>query len=447
MKIKNMTNIEKMDWLGKYKERVVPAAEAARVIKSGDRVVLGHAAGVPQLVPDALMSQRERLRGVQVYHMFTLNDGRYMTPEGAGHFRHITNFVAGNSRTAVAEGRADFLPCFFYEVPALFNGIYPVDVAIVQVSVPDAEGFCSFGVACDYTKPAAEKAKVVIAEMNDRMPYIGGDNLIHISELDYIVPVSSPLYELPAPHITDVERRIGEHCASLVSDGDTLQLGIGAIPDAVLLFLKDKRDLGIHTEMFSDGIVELVRSGVVTGAGKSLHKGKLVATFLMGSQKLYDFADRNPDVELYPVDYVNDPNVISRNDHLISINSCIEMDLQGQVSSETIGLKQFSGTGGQVDYIRGAARSKGGKSIIAVPSTASGGKISRIVPFLTKGAAVTTSRNEVDYVVTEYGIAQLKGRTLKERAKALIAVTHPHFQPALQAEYRMRFGEMNELDL
>ena len=428
-----------MDWLEKYKDRIVTAEQAAGAIESGSRVVLGHAAGVPQLIPGQMAAQRERLHDVRVYHMFTLDPGEYMAPECETHFRHITNFVAGNSREAVAEDRADFLPCHFSEVPGLFDTAYPVDAAVVQVSEPDVQGYCSFGVSCDYTKAAAEKAQVVIAEMNAQMPRVGGDNRIHLSRLHRIVRVSRPLFELPAPRITEVEQGIGRNCASLIGDGDTLQLGIGAIPDAVLLFLDGKRDLGIHTEMFSDGIVDLVRRGVVNGRRKSLHPGKLVATFLMGTRKLYDFVDGNPDVELYPVDYVNDPRVISRNDRLVSINSCIEVDLQGQVSSESIGLKQFSGTGGQVDYIRGAAWSKGGRSIIAIPSTASKGTVSRIVPFLARGAAVTTTRNDVDFVVTEYGIAPMKGRTLRERAKALIAVAHPDFREQLEAEYRRRF--------
>lgn len=431
-----------MNWMDQYKERIVSASEAVKAIKSGDRVVLGHAAGVPQVIPDEMMAQRERLHDVWVYHMFTLNDGKYMAPEGDGHFRHFTNFVAGNSRRAVAEDRGEFLPCFFYEIPQIFDEVYPVDVAVIQVSAPDEEGFCSFGVSCDYTKPAAEKAKIVIAEVNDQMPYIkGGDNLIHISKIDRIVLNSAPLYELPAPKITDVEKGIGRNCASIIEDGDTLQLGIGAIPDAVLLFLTEKKNLGIHTEMFSDGVVDLVRAGVVTGNSKTLHKGKLVATFLMGSKKLYDFVDHNPDVEMYPVDYVNDPRVIAQNDNMVSINSCIEVDLMGQVASEAIGLKQFSGTGGQVDYVRGAAWSKNGKSIIAIPSTAASGKVSRIVPFLAQGAAVTTSRNEVDYVVTEYGVAKLKGKTTKQRAKALIEIAHPDFRESLREEYRRRFRD------
>ena len=428
-----------MNWIEKYRERVVTPQEAVRSIQSGDRVVLGHAAGVPQVIPQEMVTQKERLHNVRVFHLITLNDGAYMSEECEGHFRNVSNFVGANSRKAVAEDRADYLPCFFHAVPGLFEEAYPVDVAVVQVSEPDEEGFCSFGISCDYTKPAAEKARIILAEMNARMPYIGGDNTIHISRLDRIVRTSAPLYELPPSHITEVERSIGSHCASLIEDGDTLQLGIGGIPDAVLLFLDNKHDLGIHTEMFSDGVVDLVRKGVITGKRKTLHPGKLVASFLMGTTKLYDFVSNNPDVEMYPVDYVNDPAVIAQNARMISINSCIEVDLMGQVNAECMGLKQYSGTGGQVDYVRGAARSEGGKSVIAIPSTASRGKVSRIVPLLSTGAAVTTSRNDVDYIVTEYGIAKLRGKTLRERAAALIAIAHPDFREELWEEYRRRF--------
>lgn len=418
----------------------VTAAEAVRAgIRSGDNVVFGHAAAVPVAVPEAMIEQADRLRGVRIFHMFTLGEGRYMGREYKDSFRHFTNFAAANSRIAVAEDRADFLPCHFSRTPGLFDDVFPPDVAVIQVSEPDSGGFCSFGLSCDYTKPAAEKAKTVIAEINPKMPYVGGDNLIHVSKIDYMVPVQGFLPELPASGVTEAEENIGKHCASLINDGDTLQLGIGAIPDAVLLFLGSKRDLGIHSEMFSDGIVDLVGKGVITGMRKSLHPGKIVATFIMGSRRLYDFVNGNPDVELYPVDYVNDPRVISMNDNMVSVNSCIEVDLQGQISSESMGLKQFSGTGGQVDYIRGSAWSSGGRSIIAIPSTASGGKVSRIVPFLSAGAAVTTTRQDADFIVTEYGIARMRGRTLKERARDLISIAHPDFREGLEQEYCRRF--------
>ncbi|MDL2283327.1 4-hydroxybutyrate CoA-transferase [Odoribacter sp. OttesenSCG-928-G04] len=431
-----------MEWKEKYKEKITTAAEAIKAIKDNDHVVFSHAAGVPQIVGKELMAHKENYHNVSIYHMLSIGTGEYLAPEAEGHFRHITNFVGANSRQAIAENRADFLPCFFFEVPKLFARDYKVDVAVVQVSLPDENGLCSFGLSCDYTKAAAECAPIVIAEMNECMPYVGGDNHIHISELDYIIPCANPMFEIQPPKIGEVEKAIGKHCAALIEDGSTLQLGIGAIPDAVLMFLKDKKDLGIHTEMFSDGVIDLVEAGVITGKKKTLHPEKLVATFLMGTKRLYDFVHKNPNVELRPVDYVNDPWIIAKNEKMVSINSCIEIDMMGQVNSETIGLKQFSGTGGQVDYVRGVSIAPGGVSIMAMPSTASKGTTSRIVPFLSEGAAVTTSRNDVDYVVTEYGAAKLKGKTLKERAQGLINIAHPDFREALQNEFNKRFGTL-----
>lgn len=426
-----------MDW--KKEGNFVSVEEAVKAIKDNDNVVFGHAAGVPGVVPIEMLRQKDRLHNVRIYHMFTINNGEYLVPETEGHFIHVTNFVAGNSRAAIAEDRGEFIPLHFSEVPAFFDEHFPVDVAVVQVSLPDEKGNCSFGISCDYTLPAARKAKTIIAEVNPNMPYIPGDNFMHISELTYLVENNAPLAELPAARISEVEEAIGKHCSTLVKDGDTLQLGIGAIPDAVLMALGDKHDLGIHTEMFSSGVVDLVKKGVITCSKKTLLPGKMVATFLMGTKELYEFANHNDMVEMRTVDWVNDPRVIAQNDNLVSINSCIEVDLMGQVNSETIGLKQFSGTGGQFDYVKGAAWSKGGRSIMAMPSTAAKGKASRIVPFLSTGAAVTTPRDDVDYIVTEYGVAHLKGVSLKERAKRLIAIAHPDFRPMLEEEYRKRF--------
>ena len=429
-----------MNWKELYTQKLTTAEKAIKAIRNNDRVIFAHAADVPQEITKALVAHKDDFHNVEIYHMLCLGDGAYTQPEMLSHFRHNTNFVGGNTRQAVNEDRADFIPCFFHELPHFFrNGTLPVDVAIVQLSTPDEEGYCSFGVSSDYTKPAAHAARMVIAEVNDRMPHVGGDNHIHVSELDYIVETSNPLFEIPLPKIGETEQAIGRYCAELIEDGSTLQLGIGAIPDAVLQCLQDKKDLGIHTEMFSDGVIDLVQKGVINGKCKTLHPGKLVATFLMGSQRLYDFVDNNPDVALFPVDYVNDPYIICQNRQLISINSCIEIDLSGQVCSETIGPKQFSGTGGQVDYIRGAALSESGKSILAMPSTAARGKVSRIVPYLAAGAAVTTSRNEVDYIVTEYGIAHLKGKTLRQRAENLIRIAHPDFRESLTEEFFRRF--------
>ena len=430
-----------MDLKQLYKERTVSAEEAALKIPSGSRVVLAHAAGVPTAVVNSMTANKNRYKDVEIVHLLCLNDAPYTGSNCEGHFRHNALFVGGNTRNAVSQNKADYTPCFFYEVPKLFSsGTMPVDVAIINVSRPDRYGYCSFGVSCDYTKPAAQNAKIVIAEVNDKMPTVMGDNFIHISDIDYIVETSKEPAILESAEIGQVEKAIGENCAALIEDGSTLQLGIGAIPDAVLLFLKDKNDLGIHSEMFSDGVLELVEAGAITNKNKTIHKGKMIATFLMGSKRLYDFVDKNPMVELYPVDYVNNPLVIMQNRKMVSINSCLQVDLMGQIASESIGLKQFSGVGGQVDYVRGASMSEDGKSIIAMPSTACDGKVSRIVPFLSQGSAVTTSRNDVHYVVTEYGVADLWGKTLRKRAESLIEIAHPYFRESLTEEYEKRFS-------
>lgn len=428
------------NWREIYNSRLITAEEAAAKIKSGDRVVLGHACGEPRVIVDEMVKNKDRYENVEIVHMVAMGKGEYTKPEMQGHFRHNAIFVGAATRDAVNEGRGDYTPCFFYEVPRLFRQNYlPVDVALIQLTPPDEHGYCSFGVSVDYTKPAAECAKLVIAEINDQMPRTMGDSFIHVSEVDYFVEVSYPIVELAPPKITDVERAIGENCASLIEDGSTLQLGIGAIPDAVLLFLKDKKDLGIHSEMFSDGVVELAEAGVITNKKKKLHPGKMVVTFLMGTKRLYDFVNNNPTVAMYSVDYVNNPFVIAQNPKMVSINSALQVDFMGQVAAESMGLKQFSGTGGQVDFVRGAGSSEGGKSIIAMPSTAANGTVSRIAPLLIEGSAVTTSRNDVHYVVTEYGIAELRGKTLRDRARALINIAHPNFRPQLQEEWEKRF--------
>jgi 4-hydroxybutyrate CoA-transferase len=409
---------------------------AVRCIKSGDRVVTGHACGEPVALVEAMVARAAELEGVEIVHMVAMGQARYAQPGMERSFRHNALFVGGSTRKAVEEKRADYTPCFFSEIPRLFrNRILPVNVALIQVTPPDAAGYCSYGVSVDYTKPAAECADVVIAQMNNLLPRTGGAK-IHLDELDFIVEEDRPIIELKPPEIGDVERAIGENVAALIPDGATLQLGIGAIPDAVLLFLKDKKDLGIHSEMFSDGVVVLAEAGVVTNARKTINAGKFMATFLMGTRKLYDFVDNNPAVELHPVDQINDPFVIGQHADMISINSALQVDLMGQVNAEMIGSRQFSGIGGQVDFVRGTSRSPGGKSIIALPSTASSGRISRIAIELDRGAAVSTSRNDVHFIVTEHGVAELRGKSLRQRAKALIAVSHPDFQEKLTAEAR-----------
>lgn len=424
-----------------YRSKVISVKEAAEKIKSGDRIVLGHAVGEPAAVIEEMVENKENYKDVEIVHMVAMGKAGYAQPGMEKHFRHNSIFVGGTTRDAVSSGRGDFTPCFFSDVPRLFRETLPVDVALIQVTPPDEHGYCSYGVSNDYTKPAAECAKLVIAEVNNQMPRTMGDCFIHISDIDYVVESSHPVIELKPARIGDVERAIGENCASLIEDGSTLQLGIGAIPDAVLLFLKDKKDLGIHSEMISDGVVELVESGVITNKAKTLHPGKIIVTFLMGTKKLYDFAHNNPMLEMYPVDYVNDPTVIMKNSKMVSINSCVQVDLMGQVASESVGLKQISGVGGQVDFVRGSNMCKDGKSIMAMPSTAAKGKVSKIVPLLDEGAAITTSRNDVDYVITEFGIAHLKGKTLRQRAKALINIAHPDFREGLIEEYEKRFHD------
>lgn len=429
-----------MSWKDLYQSKLTTAEDAVKHIKSGDRVVFGHAVGEPPVLVDAMVANYAQYENVEIVHMVAMGKGEYTKPEMAPHFRHNAIFVGACTREAIVEGRGDFTPVFFHEVPKFYrDGYLPVDVALVQVSRPDKNGYCSLGVSVDYTKQAIESAKVVIAEANDQMPRTFGDSWIHVSELDHIVETSHPLVELKPPKIGDVEKAIGEHCASLVEDGSTLQLGIGAIPDAVLLFLKNKKDLGIHSEMFSDGVVELYEAGVINNSKKSIHKGKMVVTFLMGTKRLYDFADLNPAIEMYPVDYVNHPIIVAKNYKMVSINSCIQVDFMGQVVSDSIGTTQFSGVGGQVDFVRGASMAEDGKSIIAMPSTASKGSVSRIAPFIDHGSAVTTSRNDVDYVVTEYGVAALKGKTLQQRARNLISIAHPDFRAELKEEFERRF--------
>jgi acetyl-CoA hydrolase len=357
-----------------------------------------------------------------------------------GHFRINTLFISANVRQAVHEGRADFTPCFLSEVPLLFrDGHLPLDVALIHVSTPDEHGFCSLGIEAGLVKTPAQAARTVIAEINERMPRTLGDSFIHISKIDYAVSVDYPLAELPMGQTNELSMKIGQHVADLIDDGSTLQMGIGAIPDAVLNFLGDKRDLGVHTELFSDGVMDLVRRGVITNEKKTLHQGKIVAGFILGTQKLYDFVDDNPIVELHPTEYVNDPFVIAHNEKMVSINSAIEVDLTGQVCADSIGPRLYSGVGGQVDFVYGAARSKGGKPIIALPSTAGphgGERVSRIVASLKPGAGVVTTRNHVHTIVTEFGVAHLYGKTIHQRARSLIEIAHPDFQEALEKRAR-----------
>lgn len=428
-----------MNWREVYESRLISAEEAVAKIKSGNRVVLGHACAEPQYLVDTMVDNCERYHDVEIVHMVPMGKCRYAQPGMEEHFRHNALFVGGGTRKAVYEGRADFTPVCFSRVPRLFRMFMDIDVALVQVTPPDKYGNCSLGVSVDYTKAAIEKAKIVIAQVNDQMPYTYGDSRVPVSDIDYFVEKSMPLPELKPRPIGETEKKIAGYCASLIEDGATLQLGIGAIPDAVLTFLHDKKDLGLHSELLSDGVVDLLEEGVINNSKKSYHPGKSIATFLMGTKKLYDFVDRNPDFEMYPVDVVNNPYNIMQNNNMISINSCVQVDLMGQVDSESVGEMQISGIGGQVNFVKGAINSVGGKSIIAMASTTADGKISKIVPSLSEGSVVTTLRTDVDYIITEYGIARMTGLTLKQRATALINIAHPKFRDELIEAFEKRF--------
>ena len=419
-----------------YQSRITTADQAVTAIKSGMRVFMTGNCSVPQVLLAALVQRAPEFTApVEIAQLFTIGSADYVAPGLERYLRVNTLFTGANVRQAVNEGRADFTPCFLSEVPGLFrDGILPLDAALVHLSPPDEHGFCSFGIEVGLTKTAAESARMIIAEVNDRMPRTLGDSFIHVSRLTHVVPVSYPPLELRQGHGTEPERRIAQFCASLIEDGSTLQMGIGGIPEAVLALLGDRRDLGIHSEMFSDGVIDLVERGVINGARKTLHPGKIIAGFLMGTRRLYDFVHDNPMVELHPTEYINDPFRIAQNDRMVAINSAIEVDLTGQVCADSIGTRIYSGVGGQVDFVYGASRSRGGKPIIALPSTATvkGQLVNRIVAMLKPGAGVVTTRNHVHYVVTEHGIADLYGKSLRQRARALIAVAHPPFREELE---------------
>jgi acetyl-CoA hydrolase len=430
-------------WDSLYRQRLTTAAEAVRVIRSGQRLFLTGNCSMPTALLDALVARAPELENIEIVQVLTIGDSSYVAPGMESHLRVNTQFIGPSVRQAVNEGRADFTPVFLHEIPDLYRTQLRPDVALIHVSTPDEHGFCSFGIEVGVSKPAAWAAKTVIAQVNPQMPRTLGDSFIHISRLNHIVEVDIPLPELPMGSADPLEAAIGAHIAGEIEDGSTLQMGIGGIPDGVLRALRSAgvRDLGIHSEMFSDGVVDLVEQGIITNERKTIHPGKIIAGFLMGTQRLYSFVDNNPIVELHPTDYVNDPFVIAQNDKMVAINSAIEVDLTGQVCADSIGHRLYSGVGGQVDFIRGAARSNGGKPIIALPSTAKDDAISRIVATLKPGAGVVTSRNDVHYVVTEYGVAALRGKTIRQRVLALINIAHPKFRDELTARAR----EMNYL--
>ena len=434
-----------MDWTKIYESRVISAREAVQAVKSNSRIFLTGNVSVPQKLLGALADYAPNLSEVEICQALTIGPADYVKPELEGHLRVNTMFISANVRKAVQSGKADFTPVLLSEFPLLFKrGILPLDAALIHVSPPDEHGFCSLGVEVGLTKSAAETAKIIIAEVNQQMPRTLGDAFIHVSRLTHIVPVDYPIPEVPMGDEGDpaIVQKIAGFIAELIPDGATMQMGIGAIPDAVLKYLRDKKDLGVHSELFSDGVIDLVNEGVLTGARKSLHPGKIIAGFILGTKKLYDWVDDNPLIELHRTEYINDPFIIAQNERMVAINSAIEVDLTGQVCADSIGPKLYSGVGGQLDFIYGASRSKGGVPVIALPSTTmlkDGTLVSRIAGMLKQGAGVVTSRNHVRFVVTEYGVADLYGKSIRQRATQLIGIAHPDFR----AELEKQAGELH----
>jgi len=429
-----------MNWTYSYQSQITTPQQAVRVIKSGNRIFLSGNVSVPQKVLVALVEYAPNLNNVEICQALNISSSDYVNPGMANHLRVNSMFISENVRAAVQDGRADFTPVLLSEFPLLFkNGFLPLDVALIHVSPPDEHGFCSFGVEVGLTKSAAESAKIIIAEVNQQMPRTLGDSFIHVSRLNYIIPVD---YSIPEVHMmgeggSEVIEKIAEYIAELIPDGATMQMGIGAIPNAVLKHLHHKKDLGVHSELFSDGVIELVESGVLTNARKTLHAGKIIAGFMLGTQGLYNWANNNPLIEMHPTEYVNDPFVIAQNERMVAINSAIEVDLTGQVCADSIGPKLYSGAGGQLDFIYGASRSKGGVPIIALPSTTTlkdGTTVTRIAAMLKQGAGVVTSRNHIRYVVTEYGVADLYGKSIRQRSQQLIGLAHPGFRADLEKQ-------------
>jgi 4-hydroxybutyrate CoA-transferase len=423
--------------------KLTTAEEAVKLINSGDRVFIQSVSAAPQTLIKALTARAADFRGVEIYHLHTEGAAPYVAPEYAGNFHTNALFVGANVRKAIATGEADFIPSFLSEVPLLFRReILPIDVALIHVSPPDRHGFCSLGTSVDVSLAAVQMAEKVIAQINPKMPRTHGDGLIDVKKIDFAVEVEDDLPEVAPAELSAEEMAIGRNCAALIEDGATLQMGIGAIPNAVLVALAGHKDLGVHTEMFSDGLIDLIESGVVNGSKKRVHPGKIVSSFVMGTRRLYDFVDDNPEVVLLDVAYVNDPAVIRRNPKVTAINSAIEVDLTGQVCADSIGTRIYSGVGGQMDFIRGASLSEGGKPIIALQSVTAKGE-SKITPFLKEGAGVVTTRAHIHYVVTEYGAANLYGKTLRQRAKELIKIAHPDHREELEKQAFERFKTLD----
>ena len=412
-----------------------------KYLKSGDRIFIGSNAAVPNALIDDLINNGKQFHDIETVHIYTLSDNKWAEVQHKDLFKVNALFIGGKTiRDAIAEGRADYTPCFISEIPKLFReDILPLDVALIMVSPPDEYGYCSLGVSVDIVSSALKSAKYVIAQINNKMPRTNGHSFVHLNQIHEFIEVEQPIPELTPATVDRVNEQIGQYTSMLVEDGATLQIGIGKIPEAVLRYLANHKNLGIHSEMISDGVIDLMLKGVINNRKKTFHKGKTVVTFCMGSQRLYDFVDGNPHVEFYPSEHVNSPVNIAKNDKMVSINSAIEVDLTGQVVSDSIGYQFYSGIGGQVDFVRGAALSKGGKPIIALPSTTKDGKISRIVAHITEGGGVVTSRAHVAYVVTEYGIASLLGKSIRERALELIRIAHPKFRKQLLDDVRKHY--------
>ncbi|MFZ1917801.1 MAG: acetyl-CoA hydrolase/transferase C-terminal domain-containing protein [Terriglobales bacterium] len=421
-----------MSWQIDYKKKLRTPQEALLYVQSGMRVYIQPGCAEPETLVEALMQRGPSVEGVEIVHMLTMGTAPYVAPEMADHFRHNAVFIGANVRDAINDGRADYTPIYLSEIEELFvSGAMPLDVALVQVSPPDSHGFCSYGVGVDTTLTAANCARFVVAQINDQMPRTFGDSFIHVSDIDVLVESSRPLPEMKRAEITETQTAIARNVADLIEDGSVLQTGIGGIPDAVLSLLMDRKDLGVHSELVSDGVIPLIEAGVINGELKNFKPRKVIVGFVLGSKQIFDFVDNNPIFEFHPTAYVNDPALIARNDKMVAINSALQVDLTGQVCSDSIGNHFYSGIGGQVDFLRGASRSHGGKPIIALSSTAKKDTISRIMPTLSTGAGVVTSRGLVRYVVTEFGVAYLHGKSIRERAKALIEIAHPKFREQL----------------
>lgn len=432
-------SIREPHWMHDYRKKLCNAEEAVSIIQDGDYVYISANSATPLEMERALYNQRDRFKKLNLVHVLLAGEDILNVKDPSSPFRHLSLFVGPADREAVNLGYSDYMPIFLHEIPSLFySGKIRLDAAILHCSLPDEHGFVSLGTECLASLAAADCAKKLIAQVNEKMPYTLGDNFIHISRFDKIVEVSENLLSLKERPATEIEKKIGAFIADIIPDGATLQLGIGGIPDAVLANLTGKKDIGIHTEMVSDGLIKAFEKGIITNAKKSIHKNKIIATFIFGSKELYEFVDHNPLIELHPVNYVNDPRIICQNENIVAINSAIEVDITGQVCSDSIGTLIYSGFGGQVDFIRGAAMAKGGKPIIALPSSTKNDTVSRIVPKLKPGAGVVTSRGDIHYLCTEFGIVDLHGKTLRERAHQIVELAHPNFREMLIEEAKMR---------